>query len=78
MNLVLNVSKTDAADPVQLINISPRHLDGCFKPKRAKTLALKNENKCKYFFIWYLNEMSKIYQAYPAPSPNPITYFTCK
>lgn len=37
--LVLNDCKTDAALPVQLMRINPKHLLGWAKPKRAKTLA---------------------------------------
>jgi hypothetical protein len=40
MNFVLKVSKTVAAEPVQLMSTKPRQRDGCFNPKRAKTLAL--------------------------------------
>lgn len=50
---VLNESTTDAALPVQLIRINPKHRAAWAKPKRASTLA-------------------------PAPSPNPMTYLTCK
>jgi hypothetical protein len=37
---VILTSKTVAADPVQLMRMSPRHLVGCFNPKRASTFAL--------------------------------------
>lgn len=36
---VLNESTTDAALPVQLIRINPKHRAACAKPKRANTLA---------------------------------------
>lgn len=51
--LVLKESTTEAALPVQLMRINPKHRAACAKPKRANTLA-------------------------PAPSPNPMMYFTCK
>jgi hypothetical protein len=81
MNLVLNVSKTVAAEPVQLMRTKPRHLVGCLRPKRAKTLALnisrKEFTEIK-INVQIIRFPSKAPDNYPAPSPNPITYFTCK